>query len=162
MNTLILNRRAAALFLAVLTLSGCASYEGREKEALGTVVGVGVGALIGSQFGGGKGQIAAATLGALAGGYFGNVFGKSLDEADRQAAADTTQKSLEYSPSGRTTTWSNPDSGNSGTVTPTKTYVASSGQSCREFETTIIVDGKQQAAKGKACRQSDGSWKIVE
>ena len=32
---------------------------------------------------------------------------------------------------------------------------------CREFEETILVDGKPQHAYGKACRQPDNSWKIV-
>ena len=32
---------------------------------------------------------------------------------------------------------------------------------CREFEETILVDGKPQHAYGKACRQPDSSWKIV-
>ncbi len=33
---------------------------------------------------------------------------------------------------------------------------------CREFTSTIIIDGVEQAAYGTACRQSDGSWKIVD
>jgi len=162
MQTLSINKKAIAFVLALLTLSGCASYQGREKETIGTLLGAGAGVLVGAQFGGGNGQIAAAAIGALAGGYLGNTLGASLDAADRDAAQDTTQKSLEYSQNGQSSTWTNPDSGNSGTVTPTKTFVASSGQACREFESTINVDGKQENAQGKACRQSDGTWKITQ
>jgi hypothetical protein len=32
---------------------------------------------------------------------------------------------------------------------------------CREFQQTITVGGQTQEAYGTACRQSDGSWKIV-
>lgn len=32
---------------------------------------------------------------------------------------------------------------------------------CREFTRTIVIDGEEQTAYGTACRQSDGSWKIV-
>lgn len=33
---------------------------------------------------------------------------------------------------------------------------------CREFTRDVIVDGKTVQAYGRACRQEDGSWKIVE
>jgi hypothetical protein len=32
---------------------------------------------------------------------------------------------------------------------------------CREFNTTIIVDGREQPAYGTACLQPDGSWRVV-
>lgn len=30
---------------------------------------------------------------------------------------------------------------------------------CREYQTTITIDGKPQKAYGRACRQPDGTWK---
>ena len=54
-----------------------------------------------------------------------------------------------------------PDSGNSGTVKPQPSYQNASGQYCREYQQTITVDGKTETAYGTACRQPDGSWKIV-
>lgn len=33
---------------------------------------------------------------------------------------------------------------------------------CREFTRDIVIDGKTVQAYGRACRQEDGSWKIVE
>jgi hypothetical protein len=32
---------------------------------------------------------------------------------------------------------------------------------CREYQTTIVVDGKAQPAHGTACRQADGAWRIA-
>jgi hypothetical protein len=32
---------------------------------------------------------------------------------------------------------------------------------CREYQTTIVVDGKSQPAYGKACRQADGAWRVT-
>jgi len=40
-------------------------------------------------------------------------------------------------------------------------YTARNGQSCREYQTTVMVDGVQQPAHGTACRQPDGSWRTV-
>ncbi len=57
--------------------------------------------------------------------------------------------------------WQNPDSGHSGTVTVTKTYQATSGSYCRQYETSVNIGGKLENAYGTACRQPDGTWKIV-
>lgn len=32
---------------------------------------------------------------------------------------------------------------------------------CRELESTMIVDGQTRVARGLACPQPDGSWRIV-
>jgi hypothetical protein len=32
---------------------------------------------------------------------------------------------------------------------------------CREFTTTITIDGQPQQASGLACQQPDNSWRIV-
>lgn len=153
-----LNKRLISSFLAIVLLAACA--EGQEKQSIGTVVGAGLGALVGSQFGSGKGQWVGVAVGALAGGWAGSEVGKSLDEADRMKAQQTAQKALENNPSGQTSFWQNPDSGNSGSYTPTNT-VKDSGKDCRDFESTITVDGKTEPSKGRACRDTDGTWRIV-
>lgn len=135
---------------------------GGPKQTLGTLGGAGTGALIGSQIGHGSGKLAATVVGGLLGAFVGSEVGKSLDRADQQYMAQTTQRTLESAPSGQATTWSNPDSGHSGTVTPVRTYQAPSGQYCREFQQTVMVGGESQQAYGTACRQPDGSWKIVQ
>ena len=58
---------------------------------MGLVVFQGIlrGALAGSQFGGGKGQLAAVAVGALAGAWLGGETGKSLDKADKAYAQRT-------------------------------------------------------------------------
>ena len=64
-------------------------------------------------------------------------------------------------PIGETIAWSNPDSGNRGAVTPVREGTSSSGRYCREFQQTIVVGGETQSGYGTACRQPDGSWRIV-
>jgi hypothetical protein len=32
---------------------------------------------------------------------------------------------------------------------------------CREFQTHIVIDGKSEPAHGTACRQPDGTWRVV-
>lgn len=145
----------------VLGLTACEGNQYGQKQTAGAVLGGVAGGLLGSRVGGGSGRLAATAGGALLGVLIGSEVGKSLDKADRLYAARTTQNALETSPSGQTSTWSNPDSGHSGTVTPQPAYQTSSGQYCREYQQQVTVGGKTETAYGTACRQPDGSWKIV-
>ena len=150
------------MVVAVSALSLGACLEGRgDKEIGGTLVGAAAGGLIGSQIGGGTGKLVAVGAGVLLGGLLGGEVGKSLDRADQAYAAQTYTQTLESAPTGQTTSWVNPDSGNQGTYTPVKTYQTDNGQYCREFQQTITVGGQTESAYGTACRQPDGSWQIV-
>ena len=147
--------------LAVVTLvAGCATDRGG-KEIGGTLVGGGLGALAGSQIGSGTGQLAAVAVGALAGAWLGSEVGRSLDRADRLYAERNAQSALETNPTGQASAWRNPDSGHSGTFTPTRTYQTAQGRDCRDFEQTIVVDGRSETAVGRACRNPDSTWQIV-
>lgn len=148
--------------VVAVPLIACESAQNNPKQTGGTLLGAGLGALIGSQVGSGKGQMAAIAVGALAGAWAGSEVGKSLDKADRAYAERTAQNSLEYAQVGQAQAWRNPDSGHSGTFTPTRTYQSADRQNCREFETTIYVDGKQETGSGRACRRPDGTWQIVQ
>jgi surface antigen len=127
------------------------------KAVLGTVVGAAGGGLIAAAAGGNAGWIVAGSLlGGLAGGYVGH----KLDARDKRMAEETAARAFEQNRTGQTSTWSNPDSGNSGSVTPTKTYQLAGGQYCRRYTQTISVGGEPQEASGTACRQADGTWAI--
>ena len=41
-------------------------------------------------------------------------------------------------------------------------YADDNGRDCREFEQEIYIDGRRQTATGTACREMDGTWRIVE
>ena len=146
--------------LATTLLSGCA---GTYNKA---TTGAALGAITGTALAYGLGKdsskknlwlVAGAGLGALV----GNNIGAQLDERDRLLAGQTLQHTLEQAPTNAVGSWNNPDSGHSGTVTPTVTRYTD-GQPCREFTTTIDVGGQPQQGYGTACRQADGSWKIVQ
>lgn len=155
-------RRLTALVAAGALLSalGCATTEGGgpSKTAIGAVGGAVAGGILGEVIGGHGGDIAA---GAIAGGLLGAFAGNILDQRDRQIANEVAQRSLETMPSGQSSGWQNPDTGNSGSFTPTRTYQQADGTYCREFTQEIVVGGKREQAYGTACRQPDGTWKIV-
>jgi len=144
-----------------LAVSLAACQGAGPKQTGGALVGAAAGGFLGSQIGGGAGKLAATALGAAAGMWLGSEIGRSLDENDRRYANQTAQQSLETVPAGTTSTWVNPDSGHTGTVTPTRTYQTTEGRYCREFQQTVTVGGRTEEAYGTACRQPDGSWQIV-
>lgn len=129
---------------------------------VGTLLGAALGGLVGAQIGSGTGRKVAIAAGVLGGGYLGNRIGKKLSCKDQEYHYDTTQSSLEYKPTGSSAAWANPDSGHSGTVTPTRTYIAADGTPCRDFTQAVEVDGQIESIDATACRQPDGTWRIVE
>ncbi|MDP6563914.1 MAG: RT0821/Lpp0805 family surface protein [Alphaproteobacteria bacterium] len=149
----------AAIGLIVFSLTAC--QEGGQKQTFGTILGGITGAVAGAQVGKGSGQLAAVAAGTLLGAFLGAEIGKSLDRADRVAMEQTTQNALEQSRSGSSLSWRNPDTGHHGTVTPQDVRETSSGRICRQYEQTVTIDGKTESANGTACRQNDGSWKVV-
>jgi surface antigen len=162
----------ALALIAALSVSACTTSPygqqrantggmGIGKTEVGTLLGGAAGALAGAQFGKGRGKIASVALGTLLGAAVGHEAGASMDRADMNYFEQDAQRSLEYAPTGQTSTWNNPDSGNNGAFTPTKTYMGYDGRYCREFNHTIEVGGKWQNGYGTACRQPDGSWEIV-
>ncbi len=146
---------AAAVLGASVLLAGC-SQETQKQDA-GTVVGGALGGLLGAQVGSGSGRVAAAVAGTIAGALIGGSIGKSMDQVDRMKAT----QSLERTPTGQTSTWQNPDTGNKYAVTPTHTYVNDGGAPCRDYTTEGWIDGKREVIKGTACRQPDGTWRAV-
>jgi len=84
-----------------------------------------------------------------------------LSRADQLALERATQTTLESVPIGTESRWNNAESGNSGTVTPTRTYQRASGQYCREFTQVIVLAGRREEMMGTACREPDGTWRKV-
>lgn len=155
-------KKIANLLLISLSLGILSGCNGQmNKQGSGTLIGGVTGSLIGSQFGGGEGKLVAVGVGALAGALIGGQIGKTMDEHDRQLLQKSSQQALEFSPSGSSVEWRNPDNGHHGSITPTRT-VRESGQYCREYQQEIVIGGEKKKAYGKACRQPDGQWKIIQ
>lgn len=65
-------------------------------------------------------------------------------------------------PIGTVIPWSNPDTGHYGEVAVLDDgYDDASGLPCRTYRTTVVIDGQPETATGTACREPDGSWRIV-
>ena len=149
----------AGALLAAVPLAGCTSDAGPNQTG-GTLVGAGLGALVGSQFGHGEGRLAMTAIGTLAGAAIGSNIGKQLDDADRARMREAEARAYNAQ-IGERIVWNNPNNGHSGEIVPTRDGHREDGQYCREFQSNITVGGKTEKGYGTACQQSDGSWKIV-
>lgn len=145
--------KTVVLLGCMVSLAGCQSVS---NEGVGALSGGVIGGLLGSQFGGGSGKVAAAAGGALLGAYLGGNIGKSMDKVDQMQM----QRALETTPTGKAAEWKNPDTGNEYHVRTTRTYYQQD-RPCREYTTRAMIGGKTQEIHGRACRQSDGSWRVV-
>ena len=142
-------------------LTGCAGTYNKSET------GIGLGALTGGALAYGLAKDSSkkelwTVLGIGLGAMVGQDIGAKQDDRDRMLAGQALEQTLEHAPTDTAGSWSNPDSGNSGTFTPVKTFQTAQGSPCREFVQTIYVGGQEQEGYGTACRQADGSWKITQ
>lgn len=150
--------KIVSALLALSLLGACENA--KVGQTTGAILGGVGGGLLGSQFGGGIGKVLMTSLGAALGAYAGSELGKTLDKADKEEVMKAEEKAGD-APIGETVAWSNPQSGKSGTVTPVGETRDAQGRTCREFKSTIRVDGKDEEVTGTACKQPDGSWSAV-
>jgi surface antigen len=130
---------------------------GLNKTTAGALIGAIGGGLLGGQIGNGKGQLATTAIGVLGGALAGGYIGRQLDQADQLSMDRTEQRALAQN---RQVAWRNPDSGNSGAVTPLRTYRTEAGRTCRDYERTVVVEGRAEPAYATACRNGVGEWEV--
>lgn len=149
MHYITLVKSAFIIPLISIGLASCAA----NNEQIGSVGGAVAGGVIGNQFGGGSGRVAATAVGAIAGGLIGANVGRQLDNNSRQAALNAEYNALE---GGQPVSWQG-SNGAYGNVVPQQTYQVGS-QNCRRYSHTIYIDGTPQESTGTACRNPDGTW----
>lgn len=149
-------RTARALAL-VAAVAGCEPYARRVDVPDAAVIDV-----LRLRIGGDKGQIALSAAGTLLAAFSGTEAGKSLDHADRSLAEEAARESLESAPARQVSRWTNPGNGRSGTFVPHDVYMSADGLTCRDYALSVTAGGLTQSARGTACRDFAGAWRIVE
>lgn len=142
--------------LAGLTLAGCSADSG-PRETSGAVIGGVAGGLLGNTIGHGNGKAAATIIGAAFGAVVGSEIGRSLDERDRQYAYSAADRGLRGN---RVESWNNSRTGHRGEFRPRRSFDRD-GQMCRDFTSTVWVNGEPEPVDGTACEMADGSWRVV-
>ena len=127
------------------------------RDVLGAVLGGAAGAAVGSTVDKHDGRSAAIVGGAIIGVLVGGAIGRYMDSVDQNCIG----QALEHVPDGETVVWNNPNNGGAYQGTPAETYQRTDGRYCREYVTEVLIGGRRQEAYGTACRQPDGSWKVI-
>ena len=94
-------------------------------------------------------------ISAMDGGLIGGSIGSNLSQGDRRTALQAEYRALEYTLGGKAVEWQG--SGVSGAVTAAQPYRVGS-QDCRQYTHAVSNGGRNQTARGTACRNPDGSW----
>jgi surface antigen len=125
------------------------------RDLIGAALGGAAGGLLGNQFGKSSGKTVATIGGVIVGAFVGGSIGRSMDQVDQACAA----QALEYVPDRRTVTW---QGAQQYSVTPMRSYQASNGRYCREYQSSALIGDRVQQVYGTACRGPDGAWQIVK
>jgi len=136
--------------LLVFSLNSCAT-KGQSGAGIGGVSGALIGQAIGR-------NTEATLIGAAVGTMLGYIVGNEMDKYDRQEL----NQAYEYGPSGRVTTWQNPDNGNAYQVIPQPAYTQPQQpqRPCRRAEILATIDGRTERTFTTACRNSAGQWEL--
>lgn len=126
------------------------------RDLVGSLLGGAAGGVLGSRIGKGEGRLAATAAGALVGVLIGGEIGRSMDRLDQVCAG----QALEHLQVDEVATWQNAN-GVAYELKPIETYRDRSGRPCREFISTVTIDGRPQQGYATACREPDGSWRIA-
>ncbi len=155
-QTLIRTTWAAALIVA---LAACETSG--PKETAGTILGGVGGAVVGSQFGSGSGRVAMTALGTAGGMLIGRSIGASMDRADRAYAMQSQRQAVYNGNLGQRIAWRNQRTGNHGhtVVTNVGTHTGHGGV-CKEYQTTVYIDGAPDTVYGTACQDWYGNWRM--
>ncbi|HUY68600.1 MAG TPA: glycine zipper 2TM domain-containing protein [Alphaproteobacteria bacterium] len=154
----------AVAALAIGALSAMPAYAAGENQFVGTLVGAGVGGLVGNQFGRGDGRVATTAAGVLVGGFAGNAVGASLDREDAYDSAYYSEPGYVYYPGPvyfQTTYVPNYVAPPAYDASPSPYYDTANSDYCREFTQEATVAGHEAETYGTACLQPDGSWRVV-
>lgn len=141
---------AVLLFAISFSIVGCTGQynRGQSGAAIGAAGGAVVGQIIGR-------NTEATLIGAAVGTMLGYIVGNEMDKYDRQ----NLNSAYETVPSGQTSTWRNPDSGNQYQVTPQPAYTSNS-RTCRKAQIQAVIDGQPQTTYSTACRDQYGQWQL--
>jgi surface antigen len=99
-----------------------------------------------------------AILGGILGALLGSEVGRQMDALDERQMSRSFETARTY----EEVRWVNPDTGGAYAVTPVRTYERPTGAPCREFRMRANVGGREEEVYGTACREADGSWRVVD
>jgi len=88
--------------------------------------------------------------------------GRYLSYDDMRILDQVTRDNLEFRQTGDTDFWRNVATRHSGSVTSLSVLYRADGTPCRDLEQTAVVNDVVARARGRACREVNGVWDVVQ
>jgi surface antigen len=130
-------------------------------DPAGVIAGAIIGGLLGNTVARGGGRGGATVAGVIVGGALGATLTRNLDCEDRSYAYKTYYDGFNAGRPNSAYQWSNPNNGHYGDFRVNDYYNDPDGFRCANYTQQIFINGRPQAATGRACQQPDGTWTIV-
>ncbi len=142
----------------LFTLSSCETAD--ENKLLGKIIGSGLGALVGFQFGSGVGGALFIAGGTVLGGFIGNEIAKELSEKELSEYGNATKDALNENTNNESKKWVNKEKTKLGKITPLNSY-KNKELLCRDIEQKLTFNDKEKISTSTFCRNDEGNWEII-
>ncbi|MCG6859552.1 MAG: hypothetical protein LJE67_15950 [Salaquimonas sp.] len=86
------------------------------------------------------------------------VKAEGIDSTDAEMIKDTVAQAEAEPKDGDLLAWSNPDTGNRGTIMAIDKFVGGHGQKCKKFQTTVDSFMGVSLYNGETCELRQGFW----
>jgi len=126
------------------------------------LIGALIGGLIGNSVGDDGNRAGATIAGVIIGGVIGNAMSKDLDCDDRSYAYRSYYNGFNSGRPGARYGWTNPRTSRRGDVVVDNYYTDRYGFRCANFTQTVYFQGRPRVTRGRACRQPDGAWAVLD
>ena len=144
--------------ILLFTLSSCETAD--DNKLLGKIIGSGLGALVGFQFGSGVGGALFIAGGTVLGGFIGNEIAEELSEKELSEYGNATKDALNENIDNKSKNWSNKDKTKLGKITPLNRYEKNK-LLCRDIEQNLTSNGIEKKSFSTFCKNNKGDWKII-
>ena len=144
--------------ILLFTLSSCETAD--EKKLLGKIIGSGLGALVGFQFGSGVGGALFIAGGTVLGGFIGNEIAEELSEKELSEYGNATKDALNENTNNESKKWVNKEKTKLGKITPLNSY-KNKELLCRDIEQKLTFNDKEKISTSTFCRNDEGNWEII-
>ena len=153
-----MNKNVITTFILLLTLTSCTTAD--DNKLLGKIIGSGLGALVGFQFGSGVGGALFIAGGTVLGGFIGNEIAEELSENEINEFGNATKDALDENIDNEAKMWANKDKTKLGKIIPLNRYKNKKFM-CRDVEQNLTSDGIETKSVTTFCRNKKGDWEII-
>ena len=151
-------KRFISFLFILFTLSSCETVD--DSKLLGKIIGSGLGALVGFQFGSGVGGALFIAGGTVLGGFIGNEIAEELSEKELSEYGNATKNALDKNVDNETKNWTNENKSKLGKITPLNRYKKNKFL-CRDLEQSLTSEGKEKKSFSTFCKNNNDDWKVI-